>query len=186
MIKKTRDFYHIQDQLPLAWQNVKGSHQISLEIQALSERISKIQERLSPLSSDLSEFIDLTTQKMGLLETALAQLGSAPNPIDPPQNLPKDTVEVSLSSSGIGFFSKTFAEEDALIEICLELETLSCDIRMIGTVLESRTSADSENPGYWIRVRFSRDQELSINKLTAHVTQRQIDRLQKSSPETSN
>ena len=79
----------------------------------------------------------------------------------------------------MGFFSQTFVEEDSQIGIALKLDTVGADIDISATVLESRLSADSENPGYWVRVRFDRNQEYQVDQLLAHVTQRQIERLQK-------
>jgi len=51
--------------------------------------------------------------------------------------------------------------------------------------LESRLSADSEKPGYWVRVRFDRYQEQEVDHLLAHVTQRQIEKLQRKSDNKS-
>ena len=179
MSKKSRDFYHIQDQIPLAWRYRVFHQWISPDIDLLSGKISKLLERLSGSDLDVIEFIDLTTQKIELLEKALARAGAIQAPLEPADLPPREDVEVSLSSSGIGFFSKTIAEEEASIELFLTLETLQTEVQMEATVLECRLSADSENPGYWIRVRFSRNQEQKIDKLLAHVTQRQIDKLNK-------
>ena len=81
----------------------------------------------------------------------------------------------------MGFFSESFADDDSKVEISLTLGTVELSVDFSATVLECRLSADSENPGYWIRVRFARDQDKQIDQLLAHVTQRQIERLQRNS-----
>jgi hypothetical protein len=48
-------------------------------------------------------------------------------------------------------------------------------------IIESRVSADAENPGYWLRGRFSEDQEKQIDAVVAHVNQRQFEQLQRRS-----
>ena len=98
----------------------------------------------------------------------------------------KQTVEVSLSSSGMGFFSESFAEDDSRVEISLTLGTFDLTVDFSATVVECRLSADSENPGYWIRVRFAKDQDQQIDQLLAHVTQRQIQRLQRTTDPSQN
>ena len=85
----------------------------------------------------------------------------------------------------MGFCSEVIAEEDAHVGIDLTLETMGLNIRMGATVLESRLSADSEKPGYWIRVRFDRNQDQEVDHLLAHVTQRQIEKLQRKSDNKS-
>ena len=179
MSKKSRDFYHIQDQIPLAWRYRTLHHWKSPDIDLLSEKIRSVVESLSASDPAVVELIELTTQKIELLEQALARAGSTQAPLEPADCAPREDVEVSLSSSGIGFFSKKIAEEETSIELFLTLESLQTEVQMEATVLECRLSADSENPGYWVRVRFSRNQEQQIDKLLAHVTQRQIDRLKK-------
>ena len=179
MVKKSRDFYHIQDQIPLSWRYGSSLQWVDPGIDVLSDRINELAQRLSTLGPDALEFVALVNQKIDLLEKALACEGETQATIERTDLAPKEEVEVSLSSSGIGFFSKVNAEEEASIDLFLTLETLKTEIQMAATVLECRLSADSENPGYWIRVRFSRNQEQKIDKLLAHVTQRQIDKLKK-------
>ena len=90
-------------------------------------------------------------------------------------------VEVSLSSSGMGFFSQESIDEDAVIEIVLYLDTVDKELNLEASVLESRVSADSENPGFWVRTRFTRKQDQKIDLLLAHVSQRQIEKLERKS-----
>ena len=83
--------------------------------------------------------------------------------------------------SGIGFFSQKSIDEDAVIEILLYLDTVDKELNLEASVLESRVSADSENPGFWIRTRFTRKQDQKIDLLLAHVSQRQIEKLERKS-----
>ena len=182
MSKQTRDFYHIQDQLNLAWQySVIGRRTAAPEIKALTDQINNLMGTLQPLTSEMARFIELTSQKASLLEKALEDKLEPPLERTSEGRVEEGRVEVSLSSSGMGFFSQTFVEEDSQIGIALKLDTVGADIDISATVLESRLSADSENPGYWVRVRFDRNQEYQVDQLLAHVTQRQIERLQKKS-----
>ena len=182
MSRKSRDFYHIQDQLPLAWRYASTPRQINdSQLEVLSEQINVLAKKLIMSHPELSEFIDLTAKKISLLEQATQ--GAEPNE-DSAREISdekKQSVEVSLSSSGMGFFSESFAEDDATVEISLTLPTVDLSVNFSATVLECRLSADSENPGYWIRVRFARDQDQQVDQLLAHVTQRQIEKLQRNS-----
>ncbi len=180
MSRKSRDFYHIQDQLPLAWRYASGPKRLDDgQLRVLSQKIDDLSQKLIKSNPELTEFIDLSTQKMSLLEQAAD--GSEFNADYAKQisEEKKQNVEVSLSSSGMGFFSEVLAEDDTTIEISLTLGTVNTSVDFSATVLECRLSADSENPGYWVRVRFARDQDYQIDQLLAHVTQRQIDRLRR-------
>ena len=186
MTRKSRDFYHIQDQVPLAWRRrYSGGHISDQEFEALSQKIHELGESLVERHPEHSEFVALSAKKISLLERALDMASLNNQPTDQISALKKKTVEVSLSSSGMGFFSEVFAEDDAQLDISLSLNTVDKDIDLSANVLECRVSADSENPGYWIRVRFSRGQDRVIDQLLAHVTQRQIERLQRKSEATN-
>lgn len=182
MRKPSRDFYHIQDQLPLAWRYSSNRNQISSpQLKALSEQIQDLASSLVIKYPELSEFIDLSKRKIALLERAAEITGGREAPDDVASDEVTQRVEVSLSSSGMGFFSGSLAEDDARVEVSLMLETIDSRVEFSATVIECRLSADSEKPGYWIRVRFARNQDQQINKLLAHVSQRQIERLERSS-----
>ena len=186
MSKKPRDFYHIQDRLCLAWKYISGARSLSSDdIAALTKRIELLSHKIELDTPDLAEFIELMSQKISLLEKALEyqNTDNFSNLVEKQTSM--EEVEVSLSSSGMGFFSEVIAEEDAHVEIDLTLETMGFNIRMGATVLESRLSADSEKPGYWVRVRFDRNQEQEVDHLLAHVTQRQIEKLQRKSDNKS-
>ena len=66
-----------------------------------------------------------------------------------------------------------------MIEISLYLDTVDTELDLEASVLESRVSADSENPGFWVRTRFTRKQDHKIDLLLAHVSQRQIEKLER-------
>ena len=180
MSKKSRDFYHIQDQLPLAWRYSSGPRRVDdRQLEVLSQQINDLGQKLIKSNPELTEFIDLSNKKMALLEQAADSSEFKEEHTRQISEETKQNVEVSLSSSGMGFFSEVLAEDDAKIEISLTLGTVHVSVDFSATVLECRLSADSENPGYWIRVRFARDQDHQIDQLLAHVTQRQIDRLRR-------
>ena len=182
MNRKGRDFYHIQDELNLAWRYLARSRvSASIELDALSTEIDSISESLRSYSPEVDEFIDLTHQKISLLEAALQTEFVHTYEVSDLIELVTRRVEVSLSSSGMGFFSQDSIDEDAVIEIVLYLDTVDKELNLEASVLESRVSADSENPGFWVRTRFTRKQDQKIDLLLAHVSQRQIEKLQRKS-----
>jgi hypothetical protein len=186
MSKKPRDFYHIQDRLCLGWRYTSGVGALSSHgIAALTQRIDSLSDKIELDTPNLSELINLMSQKISLLEKALDHQNDGRLLSAVEEQTSVEEVEVSLSSSGMGFFSEVIAEEDAHVEIDLTLETMGFDVTMGATVLESRLSADSEKPGYWVRVRFDRNQEQEVDHLLAHVTQRQIEKLQRKSDNNS-
>lgn len=186
MSDKSRDFYHIQDQLPLAWRYLynRGRADDSA-LEELTREIDTIANRVLAKNPEVGKFIDLSNKKISLLESALESSVGNATPADEISNLNKKIVEVSLSSSGMGFFSDSLADDDAKIEVALTLNTLDLSVNFVATVLECRLSADAENPGYWIRVRFDRNQDQQIDRLLGHVTQRQIEKLQRSTKSPS-
>ena len=182
MSKQSRDFYHIQDKLPLAWRYASSPRRIDDgELEILTRQINDLGKKLVMNNPELAEFIDLSAKKISLLEQAAEGDNCDERLAIKISDEKKQTVEVSLSSSGMGFFSESFADDDSKVEISLTLGTVELSVDFSATVLECRLSADSENPGYWIRVRFARDQDKQIDQLLAHVTQRQIERLQRNS-----
>lgn len=182
MSSKARDFYHIQDELILAWRYLARSQVSSrVELNALSTEIESTLKSLKPYTPEVKKFIDLTCQKISLLESALKSEVVRADEVRNPIDLVRCRVEVSLSSSGIGFFSQESIDEDAVIEIVLYLDTVDKELSLEASVLESRVSDDSENPGFWVRTRFTRKQDQKIDLLIAHVSQRQIEKLQRKS-----
>ena len=182
MSSKARDFYHIQDELILAWRYLARSQvSSSIELDALSTEIESILESLKPCTPEVEKFIDLTYQKISLLESAVKSEVVRTEEVRNPIDIVRRRVEVSLSSSGMGFFSQESIDEDAVIKIVLYLDTVDKELSLEASVLESRVSADSENPGFWVRTRFTRKQDQKIDLLLAHVSQRQIEKLERKS-----
>ena len=46
-------------------------------------------------------------------------------------------------------------------------------------IIDTRISADAENPGFWLRGRFLEDQDKQVDAVVAHVNQRQFEQLQR-------
>lgn len=177
---KKRDFYHIQDRLELTWRYAKERRLTDdVRMVDLSRQIEQLSSELQPMSAKLQELIELTSQKISLLENEVKRAIDSNSRRKQSGEVVKRAVEVSLSSSGMGFFSESLAEEDAELELFLTLDTIGIDLSMSATVMECRLSADSENPGYWIRARFTRNQDQKIDQLLAHVTHRQIAQLER-------
>ena len=79
----------------------------------------------------------------------------------------------------MGFFSLTNAEEGSGVEVILNLESIEVEIAVRMIIIESRVSADAENPGFWLRGRFVEDQDKQVDAIIAHVNQRQFEQLQR-------
>ena len=79
----------------------------------------------------------------------------------------------------MGYFSVTNAEEGTPVEVILSLESIEVEITVRMIIIESRVSADAENPGFWLRGRFMEDQEKQVDAIVAHVNQRQFEQLQR-------
>lgn len=187
MSDKSRDFYHIQDKLPLAWRYLSNRGKTDdSAIEELTRQIDAMASRVIANNPEVGKLIDLSNKKISLLERALESSVGDQTPSGEISHLNKKKVEVSLSSSGMGFFSDSLADDDARVEVALTLNTLDLNVNFVATVLECRLSADSENPGYWIRVRFDRDQDQQIDRLLGHVNQRQIERLQRAAKSPTN
>lgn len=105
MSSKARDFYHTQDELNLAWRYLARSQvSASIELDALSAEIESISESLQSYSPEIDKFIDLTQKKISLLEAALQTEVVHTDEANDLVELVRRRVEVSLSSSGMGFF----------------------------------------------------------------------------------
>ena len=105
MSSKSRDFYHIQDKFPLAWRYRFTSGYVSdAEYDFLSQQIQELGQNLIKRYPDLSDFIELSARKISSLERALDMASLSNEPADQLSDLKKQNVEVSLSSSGMGFF----------------------------------------------------------------------------------
>ena len=71
MSKQSRDFYHIQDKLPLAWRYASSPRRIDDgELETLTRQINDLGKKLVMNNPELAEFIDLSAKKISLLEQA--------------------------------------------------------------------------------------------------------------------
>ena len=179
MDRKTRDFYHIQDKVDLCWRYADSSGPANMSaIYDIEREIAALTTDLEPLSSRVNQLLDLYNQKISLLQ-GLLKTGQGPGEEDQETSQRRSKTDVTLSSSGMGFFSEKSAEEYSLIEIDMYLETTNCEVIRRATIMECRVLADSENPGNWLRVRFEKGQEKEADVILAHVTNRQIEKLER-------
>jgi hypothetical protein len=181
MNENQRDFYRIQDRLLMSWRQT-DLEPSSEEVTALLAVNREIEEELLDLNEDAPEIarvLVLLNRKIELL------MSNSDDESDKPANLggfsDKDYVDVSLSGSGMGYFSRTNVEEGTPVEVMLNLESIEIEITVRMVIIESRVSADAENPGYWLRGRFMEDQDKQVDAIVAHVNQRQFEQLQRRS-----
>ena len=178
MSDNQRDFYRIQDRLLMAWRFVEAEAVTESE-SALSTVNRELEEELLELHDESPE----TARVFTLLNRKIELLMSYGQGADKPTNLggfcDKALVDVSLSGSGMGYFSVTKAEEGSHVEVILSLESIDVEITVSMTIIDTRISADAENPGFWLRGRFLEDQDKQVNAVVAHVNQRQFEQLQR-------
>lgn len=178
MSDNQRDFYRIQDRLLMAWRRA-DIKPVSVSVSAMLSLNKELEEALLELneeSPDLARVMTLLNHKMELLTAKDDPHGSS-------SNLggfcDKSYVDVSLSGSGMGYFSLTNAEEGSGVEVILNLESINVEITVSMVIIESRVSADAENPGFWLRGRFLEEQDKQVDAIVAHVNQRQFEQLQR-------
>ena len=173
-----RDFYRIQDRLLMAWRFVEAEAVTESE-SALSTVNRELEEELLELHDESPE----TARVFTLLNRKIELLMSYGQGADKPTNLggfcDKALVDVSLSGSGMGYFSATNAEEGSYVEVILSLESIDVEITVRMIIIDTRISADAENPGFWLRGRFLEDQDKQVDAVVAHVNQRQFEQLQR-------
>lgn len=179
MSDNQRDFYRIQDRLLMSWRQA-DIEPVSESESALLAINRELEEELLELNEDAPEtarVLTLLNRKIELL-VSNGDEGSGT-----PANLggfcDKAYVDVSLSGSGMGYFSLTNAEEGTPVEVMLNLESIEVEITVRMVIIESRVSADAENPGFWLRGRFMEDQDKQVDAIVAHVNQRQFEQLQR-------
>lgn len=179
MSDNQRDFYRIQDRLLMSWRQA-DIEPVSESESALLAINRELEEELLELNEDAPEtarILTLLNRKIELL-VSNGDKGSGT-----PANLggfcDKAYVDVSLSGSGMGYFSLTNAEEGTPVEVMLNLESIEVEITVRMVIIESRVSADAENPGFWLRGRFMEDQDKQVDAIVAHVNQRQFEQLQR-------
>ena len=178
MSDRQRDFYRIQDRLLMAWRHADLSPSSNSEVALLSvnREIENSLLALNDAQPEVAKALTLLNRKVELLTTTISRVeGSG--------NLggfnDKAYVDVSLSGTGMGYFSVTNAEEGSAVEVILNLESIDIEIVVKMIIVESRVSADAENPGYWLRGRFVEGQEKQVDAVVAHVNQRQFEQLQR-------
>ena len=179
MSDNQRDFYRIQDRLLMAWRFVE-TEAVTESVSALSTVNRELEEELLELHDESPE----TARVFTLLNRKIELLMSyGQGESDKPTNLggfcDKALVDVSLSGSGMGYFSATNAEEGSYVEVILSLESIDVEITVRMIIIETRISADAENPGFWLRGRFVEDQDKQVDAVVAHVNQRQFEQLQR-------
>lgn len=179
MSDNQRDFYRIQDRLLMAWRFVEAEAVTESE-SALSTVNRELEEELLELHDESPE----TARVFTLLNRKIELLMSyGQGESDKPTNLggfcDKALVDVSLSGSGMGYFSVTKAEEGSHVEVILSLESIDVEITVRMIIIDTRISADAENPGFWLRGRFLEDQDKQVDAVVAHVNQRQFEQLQR-------
>ena len=179
MNKNHRDFYRIQDRLLMTWR-LSELEPTSEKETALLNLNRELEEELLELNDDSTEIarvLTLLNRKIELLVSS--DDGGSEIPANLGGFCDKAYVDVSLSGSGMGYFSLTNAEEGAAVEVMLNLESIDVEITVRMIIMESRVSADAENPGFWLRGRFVEDQDKQVDAIVAHVNQRQFEQLQR-------
>lgn len=179
MSEYQRDFYRIQDRLLMAWRriDVEPASELESSFRAINR---ELEEELLELHEDdpaTARVLTLLNKKIELLSSSTSEgTGAA---VNLGGFCDKALVDVSLSGSGMGYFSVTNAEEGTPVEVILSLESIEVEITVRMIIIESRVSADAENPGFWLRGRFMEDQEKQVDAIVAHVNQRQFEQLQR-------
>jgi len=179
MSDNQRDFYRIQDRLLMSWRQA-DIEPVSESESALLAINRELEEELLELNEDAPETARVLTLLNRKIELLVSNGDEASGT---PANLggfcDKAYVDVSLSGSGMGYFSLTNAEEGTPVEVMLNLESIEVEITVRMVIIESRVSADAENPGFWLRGRFMEDQDKQVDAIVAHVNQRQFEQLQR-------
>ena len=174
MREQQRDFYRIQDQLKMAWRPA-SDHIVSETDDALIALNQELDEELQSLAQTnpgIASVLALLNRKIHLaMGDAAASLSAVFGEAE--------LTDVSISGSGMGFFSEEAPDDGLLIDLFLDLDTIHTEIVIRMVVLESRASADAENPGFWVRGRFDEDQDKQVDTIVAHVNQRQYEQLQR-------
>ena len=174
-----RDFYRIQDRLLMAWRHadIEPKSESESALLAVNREIESELLELNDEYPEVAKALTLLNRKIELLTAAAAGSSEAKGNLG--GFCDKAYVDVSLSGSGMGYFSLTNAEEGSAVEVILNLESIEVEIAVRMIIIESRVSADAENPGFWLRGRFVEDQEKQVDAIVAHVNQRQFEQLQR-------
>ena len=180
-----RDFYRIQDRLLMAWRHadIEPKSESESALLAVNREIESELLELNDEYPEVAKALTLLNRKIEILTAATAGSSNATGNLG--GFCDKAYVDVSLSGSGMGFFSLTNAEEGSGVEVILNLESIEVEIAVRMIIIESRVSADAENPGFWLRGRFVEDQDKQVDAIIAHVNQRQFEQLQRRAQATA-
>lgn len=179
MADNQRDFYRIQDRLLMAWRlaDLELTSETKSALLALNRELEEELLELNDDSPEIAHVLTLLNRKIELLVSSDEESSGVSTNLG--GFCDKAQVDVSLSGSGMGYFSLTNAEEGAAVEVMLNLESIDVEITVRMIIIESRVSADAENPGFWLRGRFVEDQDKQVDAIVAHVNQRQFEQLQR-------
>ena len=174
-----RDFYRIQDRLLMAWRfaEAEAVNESELVLRTLDREREEVLLELHDEAPETAKALTLLNRKIDFLISSVQ--GSSDKPTNLGGFCDKALVDVSLSGSGMGYFSVINAEEGSCVEVILNLESIDVEFTVRMVIIESRISADSENPGFWLRGRFTEDQDKQVDAVVAHVNQRQFEQLKR-------
>lgn len=179
MSDNQRDFYRIQDRLLMAWRHadIELTSESESALLSVNREIESELLELNDASPEVAKALTLLNRKIDLLTAAAVSASEGSGNFGGFGD--KAYVDVSLSGSGMGYFSLTNAEEGSAVEVILNLESIEVEIAVRMIIIESRVSADAENPGFWLRGRFLEGQDKQVDVIVAHVNQRQFEQLQR-------
>ena len=172
----------MRDRLPLYWVEAK------VETQKIRESsLSEIKETLDTCISSLqstypqeSDFVlDLSLAVRRCYDKALLDLADLDRSYLEFSDPELTMLDVSLSTSSIGFLSAEEIKDGTTIKMTIALDSVDSRVNILMAVVDSRISTDPENKGYWIRCRFLSEQRTAIDAIMAHITLRQSERLLK-------
>ena len=174
MSEHQRDFYRIQDRIAMSWR--PAADHIGNEVdEALIELNQELDEELLGLAQINPGVASVLTLLNRKIQFALGDTAASLSAVFGETQM----TDVSISGSGMGFFSEEAPDDGLLIDLFLDLDSIHTEIVIRMVVLESRASADAEKPGFWVRGRFDEDQDKQVDTIVAHVNQRQYEQLQR-------
>ena len=176
MSEHQRDFYRIQDRIAMSWR--PATDHIGNEAdEALIELNQELDEELLVLAQINPSVASVLTLLNRKIQFALGDTMTSLSAVFGEAQM----TDVSISGSGMGFFSEEAPNDGSAIDVFLDLESIHSEVVIRMIVIESKASADPENPGFWVRGRFDDGQEKQVDTIVAHVNQRQYEQLQRRS-----
>lgn len=177
--ERDRRFFRIQDHVYLSYQPATDSpasraasgadpmRELPNQLSALAHEARPVLRKLYKDHPEAAAAITLLDKKISLLAAALLSQSLA--------TTGQTLAEVSLSASGIGFFSPQPLAKDVPLRLTLYLPPSLYKITAVGNVVYCKIPPDSNDGRYWIGVDFSeldvRDQEF----LSGHVLKKQAE-----------